>query len=165
MKLGHDLIERNTGILAVLIVLVVSVGGLVEIVPLFFQRSTTEPVAGLKPYTRCNCPDGHLYPRRLQQLPLADDPSVSRRDRALRALFGGRRVRVRPPAPVGQQAHRAGPASGRRPLQRRMASTASGQPAPAGPGIEHAGVSVARQAVGCTTIEAKMRPAAQGGVP
>jgi cytochrome c oxidase cbb3-type subunit II len=42
---------EKTGLLIVLIVLVVSVGGLVEIVPLFFQKSTTEPVAGLKPYT------------------------------------------------------------------------------------------------------------------
>jgi cytochrome c oxidase cbb3-type subunit 2 len=50
MKLTHDLIERKTGLLILLVILVVSVGGLVEIVPLFFQRSTTEPVAGLKPY-------------------------------------------------------------------------------------------------------------------
>src|SRR5208283_5903957 len=32
------------------IVLVVAVGGLVEIVPLYFQKSTTEPVIGIKPY-------------------------------------------------------------------------------------------------------------------
>ena len=51
MKLTHDLIERKTGLMAALIVLVVSVGGLVEIVPLYFQRSTTEPVAGVKPYS------------------------------------------------------------------------------------------------------------------
>ena len=38
MKLSQDLIERNVGWLVVLIVLVVSVGGLVEIVPLYFQR-------------------------------------------------------------------------------------------------------------------------------
>jgi cytochrome c oxidase cbb3-type subunit 2 len=36
--------------MALLIVLVISVGGLIEIVPLYFQRSTTEPVTGLKPY-------------------------------------------------------------------------------------------------------------------
>ena len=43
--------EKNVGILIVLIILVVSVGGLVQITPLFFQVSTTEPVAGLKPYS------------------------------------------------------------------------------------------------------------------
>ena len=46
----HAKIEKNTALLIVLVLLVVAVGGLVEIVPLFFQRSTTEPVAGLKPY-------------------------------------------------------------------------------------------------------------------
>ena len=46
MKLTHDIIEQNIGWMIVLIVLVVSVGGLVEIVPLYFQKSTTEPVAG-----------------------------------------------------------------------------------------------------------------------
>jgi cytochrome c oxidase cbb3-type subunit 2 len=39
----HDLIERNMGLLIALVIAVVSVGGLVEIVPLFFQKSTTQP--------------------------------------------------------------------------------------------------------------------------
>ncbi|MEW5891430.1 MAG: cytochrome-c oxidase, cbb3-type subunit II, partial [Pseudomonadota bacterium] len=47
---GHDFIERSVPWMILLTVLVVSVGGLVEIVPLFFQRSTTQPVAGVKPY-------------------------------------------------------------------------------------------------------------------
>jgi cytochrome c oxidase cbb3-type subunit 2 len=50
MSNRHDIIEQNMGLLITLIILVVAVGGLVEIVPLYFQRSTTEPVAGLKPY-------------------------------------------------------------------------------------------------------------------
>ena len=50
MANGHDKIETNVGLLILLIVVVLSVGGLVEIVPLFFQKSTTEPVEGLKPY-------------------------------------------------------------------------------------------------------------------
>lgn len=48
--MNHDFIERNTWVLIILIVLVVAVGGLVEIVPLYFDRQTTEPVAGIKPY-------------------------------------------------------------------------------------------------------------------
>ena len=47
---GHERIETSNLLMIVLILLVIAVGGLVEIVPLFFQRSTTEPVAGLKPY-------------------------------------------------------------------------------------------------------------------
>ena len=50
MKFTHEMIEKNIGWMIVLIVLVVAVGGLVEIVPLYFQKSTTEPVSGVKPY-------------------------------------------------------------------------------------------------------------------
>jgi len=50
MKLSHALIEKNLTLMIVLIVAAISVGGLVEIVPLFFQKSTTEPVQGLEPY-------------------------------------------------------------------------------------------------------------------
>ena len=50
MKFTHETIEKNVGWLVVLTVLVVAVGGLVEIVPLYFQRSTTQPVVGVKPY-------------------------------------------------------------------------------------------------------------------
>ena len=50
MAMTHDKIERSPFLLIVLTILVVAVGGLVEIVPLYFQRSTTEPVKGLKPY-------------------------------------------------------------------------------------------------------------------
>ena len=46
----HERIETNNFLMIVLIVLVIAVGGLVEIVPLFFQKSTTQPVEGLKPY-------------------------------------------------------------------------------------------------------------------
>ena len=51
MNLSHERIETNPWLLIVLILLVVSVGGLVQIVPLFFQKSTTEPVTGLAPYS------------------------------------------------------------------------------------------------------------------
>jgi cytochrome c oxidase cbb3-type subunit 2 len=59
----HDLIERKSGLMILLIILVVSVGGLVEIVPLFFQRSTTEPVAGLKPYPPLQLAGRDIYVR------------------------------------------------------------------------------------------------------
>jgi cytochrome c oxidase cbb3-type subunit II len=50
MAFTHADIEKNNTLLIVLIIAVVAIGGLVEIVPLFFQRSLTTPVAGLKPY-------------------------------------------------------------------------------------------------------------------
>ena len=59
----HDWIERNLGLLIVLVILVVSVGGLVEIVPLFFQKSTTQPVSGLKPYSALQLSGRDIYIR------------------------------------------------------------------------------------------------------
>ena len=50
MKLNQEMLERNVGWMIVCIVLLVSIGGLVEIVPLYFQKSTTEPTKGVKPY-------------------------------------------------------------------------------------------------------------------
>ena len=63
MKLTHDSIERNVGLLAILTVLVISVGGLLEIVPLFFQKSTTTPVEGLKPYDAIRLSGRDIYIR------------------------------------------------------------------------------------------------------
>ena len=63
MKLTHDMIERNQALLIVLVVLVVLVGGLVEIVPLYFQKSVTEPVAGLKPYGALQLAGRDVYVR------------------------------------------------------------------------------------------------------
>ena len=63
MKLTHDLIERNQALLIVLVIAVVAVGGLVEIVPLYFQKSVTEPVAGLKPYGALELTGRDVYVR------------------------------------------------------------------------------------------------------
>jgi len=63
MKFDHSLIEKNVTLLIVLVILTVSVGGLVEIVPLFFQRSTTEPVAGLKPHDALQLAGRDVYVR------------------------------------------------------------------------------------------------------
>jgi len=60
---AHDKVEKNLGLLLVLTFLVISVGALVEIVPLFFQKSTTEPVAGLKPYTALQLEGRDVYIR------------------------------------------------------------------------------------------------------
>jgi cytochrome c oxidase cbb3-type subunit 2 len=63
MKFSHDWIEKNPWLLIGLVVLVVSVGGLAEIVPLFFQKSTTEPITGLKPYPALNLVGRDIYIR------------------------------------------------------------------------------------------------------
>ncbi len=63
MKLTHDLIERNQALLIVLVILTIAVGGLVEIVPLSFMKSVTEPVAGLKPYSALQLTGRDIYIR------------------------------------------------------------------------------------------------------
>jgi cytochrome c oxidase cbb3-type subunit 2 len=63
MKFSHEWIEKNPWLLIALVLLVVSVGGLVEIVPLFFQKSTTEPIAGLKPYSALRLTGRDIYVR------------------------------------------------------------------------------------------------------
>ena len=63
MKFSHESIEKNPWLLIVLVVLVISIGGAVEIIPLFFQKSTTEPVAGLKPYSPLRLVGRDIYVR------------------------------------------------------------------------------------------------------
>lgn len=64
MKFSHDTIERNVGWLMLLTVLVVIWGGLVEILPLFFQKSTTQPVNELvKPYDAVRLAGRDVYIR------------------------------------------------------------------------------------------------------
>ena len=63
MPLFHERIEKNIGLMMILILLAVSVGGLVQIVPLFFMQSTTQPVAGLKPYDPLRLMGRDIYVR------------------------------------------------------------------------------------------------------
>ena len=61
--LSHEKVETNNFLMIVLILVVLLFGGLVEIVPLFFQKSTTEPVPGLKPYTALQVAGRDVYVR------------------------------------------------------------------------------------------------------
>ena len=60
---SHEKVETNNFLMIVLILLVVAVGGLVEIVPLFFQKSTTQAVEGVKPYTALQLAGRDIYLR------------------------------------------------------------------------------------------------------
>ena len=61
--LTHDTIERRPTLLIALVIVVVAIGGLVEIVPLSFMKSMTEPVAGLKPYAPLQLTGRDVYIR------------------------------------------------------------------------------------------------------
>jgi len=63
MEMSHERIEKNSGLLIALVILVVLFGGLVEIVPLYFQKSTTEPLAGLQPYSALRLAGRDIYIR------------------------------------------------------------------------------------------------------
>ncbi len=60
---SHEVVEKNVGLLALFMVLAVSIGGLVQIVPLFFQDMVNEPVEGLKPYTALQLEGRDIYIR------------------------------------------------------------------------------------------------------
>lgn len=60
---AHKVLEKNIGLLMILTFVVVSIGGLVQIVPLFFQKSTTQPIEGLKPYNALQLVGRDVYIR------------------------------------------------------------------------------------------------------
>ncbi len=113
----HKKLERNVTLLGAFAFVAVAIGGVVEIAPLFWIDNTIEKVDGMRPLhaARAGRPR-HLHPRGLLHPLQPDDPAVPRRGRALRALQPRRREHVRPPVPVGLQAHRAGPRTCRRAL-------------------------------------------------
>jgi len=61
--LSHERVETNNFLMIVLILIVLAIGGLVEIVPLFFQKSTTEPIKGVQPYTPLQLAGRDVYQR------------------------------------------------------------------------------------------------------
>ena len=63
MSSKHEILEKNVGLLAIAMVLAVSIGGLTQIVPLFFQDVVNEPVKGMKPYTALQLEGRDLYIR------------------------------------------------------------------------------------------------------
>lgn len=60
---SHERVETNNFLMIVLILIAVAIGGIVEIVPLFFQKSTTEPLTGVQPYTALQLAGRDIYIR------------------------------------------------------------------------------------------------------
>ncbi len=63
MAIGHEKIEKNIGLLAVLVAVAVSLGGLAEIVPLMFQAEAIKPLPGVKPYPALELAGRDVYVR------------------------------------------------------------------------------------------------------
>ena len=60
---SHETIETNSFLMIILILVTVAFGGIVEIIPLFYQKSTTEPIKGLQPYTAVQLMGRDVYLR------------------------------------------------------------------------------------------------------
>ena len=128
--LHHTWSRRTPSCCSCFSFIVVTVGGLVQIVPLFYLDNTIEKVEGMRPYSPLELAGRDIYVREgcyvcHSQMIRVD----ARRGGALRPLLAGGGVDVRPPVPVGLQAHRARPRARRRPLLRRLARGAHAQPA------------------------------------
>ena len=63
MKNTHEKIEKNIGLFVIFTIMAISIGGLVEITPLFFQKETQTPVDNLKPYTALQMEGRDIYIR------------------------------------------------------------------------------------------------------
>ena len=118
----HYRLERKAIGLVLAIIGVASIGGIVEIAPLFTIHQTVEDAPDMRVYTPLELAGPqYLYPRRLLRLPLADDPHAARRGRALRSLFARGRIQIRSSDALGIEANRTGSGAGRRQIFRRMA--------------------------------------------
>ena len=71
----HQVFEKNSILLVIGVLVVIAIGGLVEITPLFYLRSTIEKVDGIRPYSPLELAGRNIYVREgCYQLSLADDP-------------------------------------------------------------------------------------------
>ncbi len=61
--MNHDIVEKNIGVMLVLVIIVISLGGLAEIVPLFFQDSVTKPIEGMRTLTALELEGRDIYIR------------------------------------------------------------------------------------------------------
>ena len=61
--MSHELLEKNIGLMAILIVVVIAIGGLVEIVPLMYQAQVIQPAPGVKPYAPLQLAGRDVYVR------------------------------------------------------------------------------------------------------
>jgi hypothetical protein len=124
---SHKKIERNVTLLGALALLTVTIGGIVEIAPLFWIDNTVEKVEGMRPYTPLELAGRNIYMREgcytchSQMIrPFRDE---------VERLQPRRREHVRPSVPMGIEAYRARSGARRRPLFGRMAQGASDRPA------------------------------------
>ena len=137
----HEIFEKSVPMLVIGIIFAISLGGLVEITPLFFQKQTNEPVEGLKAYTALQMGGRDIY---IREGCTVCHSQMIRPFRAETERYGHYSVAGESvwEHPFLWGSKRTGP--GRRPLLRRLASRPPHQPARRGTGIQHARLPLAR---------------------
>ena len=155
-------------LLLVLILVTISIGGIVEIAPLFTIESTIEKVDGVRPYSPLELVGRNIYIREgCYNCHSQMIRPVPRRGRALRPLQPRRREHVRSSVPMGLEAHRPGSRPGRREVLRRLAGCASDRPAQRGAREHHAALRVPDSITTSTptTSSPTSRPSASWACP
>ena len=143
----HSAIERHTGLLIFGILVVASIGGLVQVLPTTLDDALSIPSADVVPYPPLELLGRDIYIR--ESCSTCHSQQVRplrRRSEALWSVRGLRRVRVRPPVPLGLEANRPRLAAPRRQVHGRVAPRAHERSSRRGPRIDHARVPVARRA-------------------
>ena len=139
----HRILETNSILLLIGILLVVSIGGLVEIAPLFYLRSTIEKVSGMRPYTPLELAGRAIYVRegcyncQSQMIRTLRD-EVERYGHyplAAESMYDK-------PFSMGLQTHGSGSRACRRQVFRRLASAASDCATQSCPPVDHARLSI-----------------------
>ena len=142
----HQILEKNSILLLIGILIAISIGGLVEVLPLFYLKSTIEKVDGVRPYSPLELAGFNIYVR--EGCYLCHSQMIrpaARRGRALRPLFAGGREHVRSSVPVGIEAQRPGSRARRRQIFRRLAPRSPARSARRRPRLDHAALSLARE--------------------
>ena len=142
MLAKHAIVEKNSTLLLVLILIVVSIGGLIEIAPLFYLESTIEKVKGMRPYTPLELAGRNIYIREgcynchSQMIrPLRDEAErYGHYSLAAESMYDH-------PFQWGLETHGTRSGQGRRPLFERMARRTHDQSALRGAGVHHARLS------------------------
>ncbi|MFW8588933.1 cytochrome-c oxidase, cbb3-type subunit II [Rhizobium beringeri] len=145
----HQILEKNATLLLVGSLLVVSIGGIVEIAPLFYLQNTIEKVEGMRPYTPLELAGRNIYIREGCYLchsqmirPFRDEVErYGHYSLAAESMYDH-------PFPVGIQANRAGSGPCRRTLLQRMACPASRRSSGSRAGVDHAALRLPQRTEG-----------------
>jgi cytochrome c oxidase cbb3-type subunit II len=139
----HWILERNSILLLLGILIVIAIGGLVEVVPLFYLKSTIETAPGMRPYTPLELAGRNIYVR--EGCYLCHSQMIrALRDEVERYGHYSLAAESQYDRPFqGLQAQRTGPGAGRRQVFRRLAARPSEGSAFGGPRLDHAGLPLA----------------------